>query len=243
MHRFFIDVSAKDAEEICITGDDVAHITRVLRLSEDDEITVCDSDGTECVCSISYVSKDEVRAWIIRRESGQAEPPVNITLYQGVAKGDKLDTVVQKCVELGAVKIVPVAMKRSVAQIKDPVKKQIRMQKIAAEASKQCRRTVIPEVEPVVSFAQAVDNCSEYELKLLPYEDEKTQSIKTVLKKYNTAKNICIFIGPEGGFADEEVALAKENGFETVSMGPRILRTETAPLAAITAVMYELGDW
>lgn len=243
MHRFFIDVSAKDAEEICITGDDVAHITRVLRLSEDDEITVCDSDGTECVCSISSVSKDEVRAWIIRRESGQTEPPVNITLYQGVAKGDKLDTVVQKCVELGAVKIVPVAMKRSVAQIKDPVKKQIRMQKIAAEASKQCRRTVIPEVEPVVSFAQAVDNCSEYELKLLPYEDEKTQSIKTVLKKYNTAKNICIFIGPEGGFADEEVALAKENGFETVSMGPRILRTETAPLAAITAVMYELGDW
>mgnify|MGYP002510523111 CR=1 FL=1 len=94
MHRFFIDVSAKDAEEICITGDDVAHITRVLRLSEDDEITVCDSDGTECVCSISSVSKDEVRAWIIRRESVQTEPPVNVTLYQGVAKGDKLDTVV-----------------------------------------------------------------------------------------------------------------------------------------------------
>ncbi len=243
MHRFFVDVSTDGIDEICITGDDVAHIVKVLRLKEDDEITVCDSDGRDCVCSISSVSKNEVKAWILRREDAGTEPPVKITLYQGVAKGDKLETVVQKSVELGAVKIVPVAMKRSVTQIKDPQKKQLRMQKIAQEAAKQCRRAIIPQVDEVLSFAKAMETIKGFDLKLLPYEDEKTQSIKTVLKNNTRAKNICIFIGPEGGFAPEEISLAREHGLETVSMGPRILRTETAPLAAITAVMYELGDW
>lgn len=243
MHRFFIDVSTESADEVCIVGDDVAHITKVLRLKEDDEIAVCDSDGKDCICSISSISKSEVRAWILRREDAGTEPPVNVTLYQGVAKGDKLDTVVQKCVELGAVRIVPVAMKRSVAQIKDPQKKQARMQKIASEAAKQCRRSIVPSVGEVVSFSDAVRECENYDLKLLPYEDERTCRIKTVLQNNTNAKNICIFIGPEGGFDPEEIKLAAEYGFETVSMGPRILRTETAPLAALTAVMYEIGDW
>lgn len=244
MHRFFVDFPASGLDEIVIAGDDVAHISKVLRLKEDDEITVCDSDGTDCICSISSVSKTEVKAWILSKSKSVTEPPVKVTVFQGVPKGDKLDTVVQKCVELGAVKIVPVAMKRSVAQIKDNDKKKMRLQKIALEASKQSSRAIVPQIENVMSFSEAVKYASEiYDLKLLPYEDESVLSIKTVLRASANAENICIFIGPEGGFDTSEVELARENGFSVVSMGPRIMRTETAPLAALTAVMYELGDW
>ncbi|MBQ4528137.1 MAG: 16S rRNA (uracil(1498)-N(3))-methyltransferase [Clostridia bacterium] len=244
MHRFFVGFPTAGLNEVVIEGDDVTHISRVLRLKEDDEITVCDSDGTDCICSISSVSKTEVRAWILLRNKTSVEPPVKVTVFQGVPKGDKLDTVVQKCVELGAERIVPVAMKRSVAQVKDKDKKRQRLQKIALEAAKQSSRAIVPEVCDVMSFAEAIKlAASSYELKLLPYEDESVLSIKKVLKEAGTPDSICIFIGPEGGFDSSEVTLARENGFSVVSMGPRIMRTETAPLAALTAVMYELGDW
>lgn len=244
MHRFFTDTSLEGENSVTITGDDVLHMTRVLRLKEDDDIVVCDSDGTDCVCSITSVSKYEVTATILSRGKCQTEPPVNITLYQGVPKGDKLDTVVQKSVELGAVRIVPVAMKRSVAVIKDGEKKRQRLQKIADEAAKQCSRGKLVRVESVMTFKQAIEDAkNNFDMKLLPYEDEKVKSIKEVLKDGAGTKSVCIFIGPEGGFDPSEVEFAKENGFSSVSMGPRILRTETAPLAAITAVMYELGDW
>lgn len=244
MHRFFTDTSLDGKNCVTITGEDVLHITRVLRLKEDDDIVVCDSNGTDCVCSITSFSKDEVNAVILRRGKCLSEPPVNITLYQGVPKGDKLDTIVQKCVELGAVRIVPVAMKRSVAIIKDGEKKRQRLKKIADEAAKQCSRGRLIDVDSVMTFKQAMEDSKDgFDLKLLPYEDEKVKSMKDLLKEKNDAKSICIFIGPEGGFDPSEVKLAKENGFHSVSMGPRIMRTETAPLAAITAVMYELGDW
>ncbi len=243
MHRFFIDSSLKDAPEVIITGDDVAHISKVLRLRDGDEITVCDSEGTDCLCRIVSSDKEAVTAQIVSRAPSHTEPPLKITLYQGVPKGDKLDAVVQKCVELGAARIVPVAMKRSVAVIKDKDKKQQRLQKIALEAAKQCKRAVIPKVEAVMTFDEAMIDSSESELKLLPYEAEKSLRMKEVLKKYTDSKSICIFIGPEGGFDETEVEKARSFGFESVSMGPRIMRTETAPLAAITAVMYELGDW
>ena len=243
MHRFFVGSSLKDACEVTVTGDDVTHISKVLRLREGDEIIVCDSDGTDCLCRIETVDKETVTAQILKRESSITEPPIKITLFQGVPKGDKLDTVVQKCVELGAMRIVPVAMKRSVAIIKDKEKKQQRLQKIALEAAKQCNRAIVPEVDTVMTFDEAIKKAFEFDLRLLPYEAEKSTGMKDVLKSHNDAKSICIFIGPEGGFDDAEVEKARSNGFETVSMGPRIMRTETAPLAAITAVMYELGDW
>lgn len=244
MHRFFVDYPSDGLEEILITGDDVAHISKVLRLKEDDEITVCDSLGNDCLCSVSSISKDEVRAWILSRKKSNSEPPVEVAVFQGVPKGDKLDIVVQKCVELGAVKIVPVAMKRSVALIKDKGKKKQRLQKIALEASKQSARAKVASVDEVMSFKDAVELAAKsYELKLLPYEGEEVCSIKAVLKEATNPKSICIFIGPEGGFDPAEVELARENGFSVVSMGPRIMRTETAPLAALSVVMYELGDW
>lgn len=243
MHRFFADFDSIKDDMIFIGGNDAHHISKVLRLKEDDEIIVCDKEGTDYHCSIKSLGKDAVEAWILKKEVSSSEPPIEITLYQGVPKGDKLETVIQKCVELGGVKIVPVAMKRSVAVIKDKEKKKQRMQKIALEASKQCGRAKVPEVLEVLSFKEAIADAIENDLKILPYEAENKQKLKDILLENKNSAKIAIFIGPEGGFDEEEIKLAKDNGFKTVTLGPRIMRTETAPLACISAVMYELGDW
>ena len=243
MHRFFSDASLSVGNELCIDGSDARHISKVLRLSSGDEIIVCDKDGFDCECTISSVSDSEVFVCVKNRIPNPTEPHICVSLYQGVPKGDKLDTVTQKCAELGASVIAPVAMKRSVAIIKDSAKRQDRMQKIAHEASKQCQRAKVPEVKEVMTFKDAVKEAANADLCLLPYEEEKSVSIKEILKNADGINSVSIFIGPEGGFDPSEVEYAKSFGFKTVSMGPRILRTETAPLAAITAVMYELGDW
>ena len=243
MHRFFTDRNSICGDTVKISGDDAHHISKVLRLKEDDEIIVCDKEGTDYRCSIKLISKDEVEAWILKKETSSSEPPVKITLYQGVPKGDKLESVIQKCVELGAFKIVPVAMKRSVAIIKDKEKKQIRMQRIALEASKQCQRAVVPEVLQVLSFKEALAHARDNDLKLLPYEAENKNKLKDILKENKNSKTIAVFIGPEGGFDEEEILLAQKEGFKILTLGPRIMRTETAPLACISAIMYEIGDW
>lgn len=243
MHRFFTDLSSIKDDKVFISGDDAHHISKVLRLKEDDEIIVCDKAGTDYLCSIKTIEKDMVQAWILKKEIASSEPPIEITLYQGVPKGDKLETVIQKCVELGAVRIVPVAMKRSVAVIKDKEKKKERMQRIALEASKQCQRSKVPEVMEVMSFKEAISHAQKNDLKLLPYEAEDEKKLKDILLENKNSKTIAVFIGPEGGFDDEEIKIAGENGFATVTLGPRIMRTETAPIACIAAVMYELGDW
>ncbi|MBO7289769.1 MAG: 16S rRNA (uracil(1498)-N(3))-methyltransferase [Clostridia bacterium] len=243
MHRFFTDRNSICGDTVKISGDDAHHISKVLRLKEDDEIIVCDKEGTDYHCSIKLISKDEVEAWILKKETSSSEPPVKITLYQGVPKGDKLESVIQKCVELGAFKIVPVAMKRSVAVIKDKEKKKVRMQRIAQEASKQCQRAVVPEVSEVLSFKEALLHAQENDLKLLPYEAENKNKLKDILKENKNSKTIAVFIGPEGGFDEEEISLARQSGFQILTLGPRIMRTETAPLACISAIMYEIGDW
>ncbi len=243
MHKFFVDPSSICEDIIKICGDDAHHISKVLRLKEDADIIICDKNGQDFYCSIKSITKDEVICQILKKETSLTEPPIEITLYQGVPKGDKLETVIQKCVELGCVRIVPVAMKRSVAVIKDKDKKRQRMQRIAYEAAKQCGRAKIPHVSEVLSFKEAIEETSKSELKLLPYECETKNGLKSALQKNKGAKSISVFIGPEGGFDEAEITLAKANGFEIVTLGPRILRTETAPLACISAIMYELGDW
>ncbi len=243
MHRFFVGTSLSEGSELCIDGQDARHISKVLRLDAGDEIVVCDKDGYDNLCVISSASDTDVCVRVQSRTPNPTEPKLSVALYQGVPKGDKLDTVTQKCAELGASLVVPVAMKRSVAIIKDPSKRKDRLQKIAHEASKQCQRAKVPVVKEVMTFASAIEEASHSDLCLLPYEEEKSVSIKEVLRGAEGVGSVSIFIGPEGGFDSSEVELAKKHGFKTVSMGPRILRTETAPLAAITAVMYELGDW
>lgn len=243
MHRFFADSSAINGETVVITGDDVNHISRVLRLKCGDEIEVCDKNKTDYLCTVSEISKTEVLAKIIKKTENKNESPVDITLYQGVPKGEKMDDIVRKCVELGVKTIVPVVMKRTVVKVKAPYPKTQRWERIILEAAKQCKRGIIPHISEPISFDEMLNNLTDEELNILPYENEDTTSLKDVLKNNARLKKINIIIGPEGGFDDEEIEKAKQNKIFTVTLGPRIMRCETAPIAAVSAVMYELGDW
>lgn len=256
MSRFFVDSSAVDRENgtITITGEDVKHIKNVLRGTAGDKLEVCDQEGTDYTAAIKILEKDSVIAEIISSKPNKTEPPVNITLYQGVPKGDKMEYIIQKCIELGVFRIVPVMTERTVVRFgsdKDAAAKAARWQKIAQEAAKQCDRGIIPKVEAPVSFKAALKLASGSDLKLIPYEEETEGSLRSMLSSFShkhdcgddAAKpEISLFIGPEGGFAQNEVKDAKEAGFASVTLGPRILRTETAGVAVIAIIMYELGD-
>ena len=243
MHRFFADKSQINGSCIELFGDDVKHISRVLRLREGDTISVCDKDKTDYVCSVSSIEKERVVLNIEESFENTNESNLEIVLYQGLPKGDKMDLIVQKAVELGAVKIVPVVMKRTVIKLNNTDAKIQRWQRIADEASKQCMRGILPKVEQPVTFGEMLAGLDKEALTFLPYENDRCNSLKKLLKDNCTSAGVNIIIGPEGGFDDEEIDLATEAGIPTVTLGPRIMRCETAPLAAISAVMYELGDW
>ena len=242
LHRFYTENIRPSDKNAVITGDDVKHMRKVLRLKEGDEITLCDFNKTDYLCKITAINEKEVNLSVLSACENRLEPPVNITLFQGLPKSDKLEYIIQKCVEIGVMKIVPTITKRSVVKISDGEKKRARWQKIADEAAKQCGRGKRVEILPPVSFENAVLSVESGALKLMPYENEEKISLKTILK--NSDKNdIAVFIGPEGGFDTSEVEFAAKNGVQTVTLGPRILRTETAPVAVISACMYEKGGW
>ncbi len=235
MARFFVPKEAINGNQITITGEDVTHITKVLRMREGDTFTVCDGQCTDYFCRLSSADKKTVVAEITGKRENAAEPPVHITLYQGVPKGAKLDYIVQKCVEIGVSCIVPMHTERVVRG--GDVKRE-RLMRIALEAAKQSGRGIVPEVLDAVSFREAVDAAKEAEIALFPYECEKENSLKNALRG-KTAKTVSILIGPEGGFADEEKAYAEENGLLVVTLGSRILRTETAGPVTCGNILYE----
>ena len=243
MHRFFVSRSAISDGKVTIAGDDVKHIARVLRLGAGDTISICDGERTDYICTIADVQKDCVVADIKEQMPNKNESELCVTLYQGLPKGDKMDYIIQKCVELGVSRIVPVVMKRSVAKAGASSSKTARWQRIASEAAKQCVRGIIPVVEEPMDFSTMKKEIAQSELCIIPYENEHDGKLKEVLKKSVDAKNISIIIGPEGGFDEQEVISAIESGAHAVTLGPRILRCETAPVATVSAVMYELGDW
>lgn len=243
MNRFFVSSSCVSQGVIRIEGEDVKHITRVLRLGPGDLISVCDKEGTDYVCSIEETGKDYVLAAIVESKANASESNLDITLFQGVPKGDKMDYIIQKCVELGVSRVVPVVMKRTVVKLKDEDSKCRRWQRIAEEAAKQSGRGRIPRICPVTKMEDVPGLFQKDGLYILAYENEKESSLKEVLTSHNGADTIGIIIGPEGGFEEQEVSLCSQNGARVVTLGPRILRCETAPVAAVSAVMYELGDW
>ena len=240
MHRFFVNPS-NISDSIYIDGTDVNHIKNVLRLKCGEEVNVCDGQNNEYLCKLTDISPDKVYLDIISKGVCENEPRFNITLYQGLPKSDKMEYIIQKCVELGVTRIVPVAAKRSVVKLKDDAKKVSRWQKIAHEAAKQCQRGILPEVTVVMTFKEAMDDLSKNDLSFMPYENERQTSLREVLLDKDV-KTIGFFIGPEGGLDETEIAKADEMNIPTVSLGKRILRTETAPIACLSAVMYEL-DW
>ena len=240
MANFYIDKS--DITENCaiITGEEAAHISRVLRMKKGDNVTLCDGEGTFYEAILSDFSEKSVTAEITSSRKAETEPEVKLTIFQGVPKNPKLETIVQKLTEIGAVKIVPVDTKRAVAKL-DKSAKVDRLRKIAREAAKQSKRGIVPEVTDTMSFKKAVEAASEAELSIIAYEEEVETSLKMALSG-KSPKSVSVMIGPEGGFEREEVDFAKEKGLISVTLGKRILRTETAPLVIAGAILYELGE-
>lgn len=244
MPRFFVKENQITENQITIEGQDVKHIRNVLRMTPGQSLDVCDDKGREYACSIAEIGKDEVTVNILScRESGN-EPKIPVTILQGVPKGEKMELIIQKNVELGISKIVPVIMERCVVKFQnqqDKEKKAARWNKIAMEAAKQCGRTVIPEVAVPETLSKVIAELPQDALLIMAYENEKTVSLKEILQR-EKPREIFFIIGPEGGIADSEEECLKKSGFNSVSLGPRILRTETAGFALLSAVRYEFGD-
>lgn len=237
MRRFFADTSN---DHVIITGSDAHHITDVLRLKEGDEVIVCSGDGYDCVTKLTSFSKEEVCGEILSRVPSSGEPAVSIKIFQCLPKGDKFELIIQKAVELGVSGIVPVMSRRCVTKLtSDKAKsKTERWNKIAESAAKQSGRGLIPTVFPPVSFNDAVDMMMQVDLSVVAYELEQERSLKDLLETHPEIKSVNVFIGPEGGIDDEEILKLKKAGAISVSLGQRILRTETAPLAVISNIIY-----
>ncbi|MDI6617413.1 MAG: 16S rRNA (uracil(1498)-N(3))-methyltransferase [Clostridiales bacterium] len=245
MHNFFVACDAVHDGVIEISGDDASHISKSLRLSAGNEITVSDGNGNSYLCLISSVNKKAITCKIIKKSQSNTEPPIIVDLYQGIPKASKMDLIVQKCTEIGINSIIPVETERTVVKLKDgyDLKNKLeRWQRIAEEAAKQSRRGHIPSIMEPVLFKNALEDISSYDLGIIPYEEEHGVGLKEALKYKNNAHKIMIFIGPEGGFSDSEILTARVKNVLPVTMGPRILRTETAGFVCLSIIMYEIGD-
>lgn len=242
MPKFFVNKEQIEDKIITILDEDANHISNVLRSRVGDNITLCDGDGTDYDCVIREINKKLVIADIVKIYTNQNEPSVKITLYQALPKGDKMEMVIQKCIEIGVDRIVPVKTEHVVVKFdKKEDKKLIRWNKIAEAAAKQCGRGKIPIVDNIMTFKQALEECKALDGILIPYEKQKEGGLREYIKNFK-GNTIGIFIGPEGGFAPEEIKQAIDVGAVPITLGKRILRTETAGLVTSVLLLYELED-
>ena len=237
MPRFFID-DMVIGNVYSVVGEDALHISKSLRMREGETLTICSGNKTDYLCEITGMFGDTVELRVVSSKPNDTESAVRIHLFQCIPKGDKFDSIVQKAVELGAVSITPVLSSRCVSRPdkKGMDKKIVRYQKIAKHAAEQSGRGIIPEIRPLMSFDDAVRQSG----TILLFYENATENLSEL--DVVTDRDINIFIGSEGGFSKEEVGLAKEYGAYILSLGKRILRTETAPIAALAALMYKFGE-
>lgn len=244
MYQFFVDPSQIQGKRIIIKGKDVNHIKNVLRMKAGDEISVSNGvDGKEYRCGIAAFQEEEIICELRFIKEEGIELPSKIYLFQGLPKADKMELIVQKAVELGVYEIIPVAAKRSVVKLdeKKAKNKVLRWQGIAEAAAKQSRRGIIPKVQDVMNFRDAVSYSSFAQVKVIPYElAESMEKTKRIISGIKLGEDIAIFIGPEGGFAEEEVKEAINAGIIPITLGKRILRTETAGMTVLSILMYHL---
>lgn len=241
MHRFFIPQLY--AAEMVIKDVDAKHISKVLRMQPGDKIQIVSDDGVTAIAEIVSLQADNVVVKCLEKLAESHEPSVKITLAQGLAKGEKMDFIIQKAVEMGVSSIVPVAMEHSVVRLEGAKadKKVERWQKIAEAAAKQSKRDIIPQVQPVQTMQQMLAN-NDLQHKIIAYECEDRLGLKTVLQSCDNLQELLLIIGPEGGISEFELELARKNGAVPVSLGKRILRAETAGVVALSAILYETGD-
>lgn len=244
MYRFYVDNTIIHEDMISVTGSDVNHIKNVLRMKKGENLIICNGQGLDYYCIIDEICDSEIIVKVENKRESEAELPSNIYLFQGLPKKDKMELIVQKAVELGAYAVIPVMMKRTIVKLEDKkkeLKKLERWQSIAEGAAKQSGRGVIPQVHEVVTYKQAIEMAKELDIALLPYENANgIQHTKELIEKCIGKKSIGIFIGPEGGFELEEVEMAQNAKIEPVTLGKRILRTETAGLTMLANLMFTL---
>lgn len=251
MHRFFVPPSWIQGNQVTITGPLVHQIVRVLRMRPGDEVIILDNSGWEIQTRLVSVDRDAVKGAVLRRRLVSTEPRTKISLYQGVLKTHRFEFTLQKGTELGLVEFVPVVAERCVVRDLEAVeKRRRRWESIIQEAAEQCRRGRKPEVRPTAFFPQACEQARHSGgLSLIPWEEESQTSLRSVLQQPPAGQErhwppltINLFIGPEGGFTADETAIARSYGLIPVTLGPRILRAETAGIVAAAAILYELGD-
>lgn len=246
MARFFVSPGQIGPASVSIFDGDVNHIRKVLRMKEGDELTVSDGNGTDYFCRIRSISEEVVVCDIVDSWTSYVELPVKLHLFQGLPKADKMELIIQKAVELGAYEIVPVAMSRSIVKLdeKKAGKKTARWQGISESGAKQSGRAIIPEVKSPMSYKNALEYAKTLDAIIVPYEKadgiEVSRELISKLCSDENIKSIGIFIGPEGGFAEKEIEQALEAGATPITLGRRILRTETAGLAVLSILMYQL---
>lgn len=243
MHHFFVEPSAVEEEFITIEGNDYNHIRNVLRLSKDEEVSVYDGQFQEYICRLECYENNSAVFKIIELKESNSELESKIVLFQGLPKSDKLEFIIQKAVELGAYEIVPVKMHRSIVKYdsKKADAKNKRWQSISESAAKQSGRTIIPQIKNIMDYDKALEYAKKLDFVLVPYEHEEgIVHTREILSRIKPGMSVGIFIGPEGGYEDSEIDKALKCGFETVSLGRRILRTETAGLCALSVLMFML---
>ena len=247
MPKFFVTTNQIEGKKISIQNEDVNHIKNVLRAKIDDTIDICDCQTSKnYICKIEQIEEKNIYCHIVEEIASNVEPHIQVSIFQGLPKADKMELVIQKSVELGVYDITPVEMKRCVVKLndKDKIKKVQRWQKISEGAAKQSGRDRIPTIHPVINIHTLCENIKEYDFVLVAYENEKVNTLKQELKNIKQDQNkqmkIAIIIGPEGGIDKEEIAKLEEQNAKIITLGNRILRTETVALNMLSVIMYEL---
>ena len=243
MPKFFVDKELISDTSVTLKGDDAFHVARALRMAVGDEIDVSDGCGRELVCRLTRIRDDECTADIVSESEASAESPVDVTLFMAMPKGDKLETVVQKSVELGASAVVPFessrCIKRPSADKADKITD--RLSRIAEEAAKQCGRSKLPRISKMIKLTELLTEVKSYDLTLFCYEGDGATSLKQVLEGYGRSDGkIAVIIGSEGGFSKDEAESIIASGAKCVNLGPRILRCETAPDYCLSAISYHV---
>lgn len=246
MYQFFVEPHQIQGNRILIEGNDVNHIKNVLRMKPGEELAVSNGlDGKEYRCGILEFDEDTVICELRFVKEDGVELPSQVYLFQGLPKADKMEMIIQKCVELGVYAVIPVATKRCVVKLDDKKSKSKiqRWQGIAEAAAKQSKRRIVPEVMDVMSLKQALTYVKDFEVKVIPYElAEDMAKTKKIIEGLQPGQKIAVFIGPEGGFDESEIKEALENGTQPITLGKRILRTETAGLTIMSWIMYRLEN-
>lgn len=247
MYKFFVTEEQIEENIVHITDEDVNHIKNVLRLDVNEQIEIANiTNGNNYVCKITHLTSKQVDCQIVETLEVSKEAKVYLHIFQGLPKAEKLEYIIQKAVEVGVSEITPVIMKRCIVKLEDNVKqkKTKRWQKIAEVAAKQSKRDRIPNVNVPINLKNIYENLKEYDIVLVAYENEQNNSIKTVLQQIQKKQStkIAIVIGPEGGLENEEVEQLQQHGAKIVTLGKRILRTETAPIVMASVIMYEFDE-